>query len=55
MTAPSPGAAGPRPLDGRRALVTGSSRNLGAEIARNRPVALLDNDYLNQRLVGGMG
>ena len=29
MTVPSP------PLDGRRALVTGSSRNLGAEIARS--------------------
>jgi NAD(P)-dependent dehydrogenase (short-subunit alcohol dehydrogenase family) len=30
----TPGTAA-RPLDGRRALVTGSSRNLGAEIARS--------------------
>jgi NAD(P)-dependent dehydrogenase (short-subunit alcohol dehydrogenase family) len=33
-TGASDGVA-PRPLDGRRALVTGSSRNLGAEIARS--------------------
>ncbi len=35
MSTPLPGPAAPRPLDGRRGLVTGSSRNLGAEIARS--------------------
>ena len=35
MSTPSPGTPAPRPLDGRRALVTGSSRNLGSEIARS--------------------
>lgn len=35
MSTPSSDSAVPRPLDGRRALVTGSSRNLGAEIARS--------------------
>jgi NAD(P)-dependent dehydrogenase (short-subunit alcohol dehydrogenase family) len=35
MSAPSADTAVPRALEGRRALVTGSSRNLGAEIARS--------------------
>lgn len=35
MSVPSDHGRADRPLEGRRALVTGSSRNLGAEIARS--------------------